>query len=183
MAVLFKEQVKAAIEVLLFVASEPLPVQNLARIAEIDVADAEELLRELAEEYAGRPGGLKLVEVAGTWQMCTRPEYAPYVERLYRQRGGSGLSRAAVETLAIISYRQPITKSEIELIRGVKVDSPITTLLERNLIEEKGRRDGPGRPVIYGTTLDFLKYFGLKDLTELPSLEEFLIEEVEDMDE
>ncbi|AEG61184.1 SMC-Scp complex subunit ScpB [Desulforamulus ruminis] len=179
MTVLFRDQVKAALEVMLFVASEPLTVQTLARIAEVEPADAEELLQELAAEYAGRPGGLKLAEVAGTWQMCTRSEYAPYVERLYRQRGSTGLSQAGVETLAIIAYRQPITRAEIEMIRGVKVDSPINTLLERNLIEEKGRREGPGRAVLYGTTLEFLKYFGLKDISQLPSLEEFLVEGIE----
>ncbi|GAB6182181.1 SMC-Scp complex subunit ScpB [Desulfotomaculum defluvii] len=176
MAVLFKDQTKSALEALLFVASEPLTVQALARITEIDVADARELLLELAQEYGARPGGLKIVEVADTWQMCTRSECAPYIERLYR-KSGTGLSRAAIETLAIIAYRQPITRSEVELIRGVKIDSPINTLLERNLIEEKGRRDGPGRPVLYGTTHEFLKHFGLKDISDLPPLEEFLVEE------
>ncbi|RYD05981.1 Segregation and condensation protein B [Desulforamulus aquiferis] len=165
---------------MLFVSSEPLSVQVLAKIVEVEAEDAVELLQELAVEYTARPGGLKLIEVAETWQMCTKPEFAPYVERLYKQRGGSGLSRAAVETLAIIAYRQPVTRAELELIRGVKVDSPINTLLERNLIEEKGRREGPGRPVLYGTTLEFLKYFGLKDLSQLPPLEEFLVDEPED---
>lgn len=179
---LFRDQVKSALEAMLFVASEPLSVQTLARISEVDPADAEELLQELAGEYASRPGGLKLAEVGGTWQMCTRPQYAPYVERLYRQRGSTGLSQAAVETLAIIAYRQPITRVELELIRGVKVDSPVSTLQERNLIEEKGRREGPGRPVLYGTTLEFLKYFGLKDLAQLPPLEEFLVEGMEAAD-
>lgn len=176
MTVLFREQVKGALEVLLFVSSEPLKTEDLARIVEVDIADTEELLSELAGEYGRRPGGLKLIEAGGTWQMVTRPEYASYVERLYRQRGSSGLSKAAVETLAIIAYRQPVTRAELELIRGVKVDSPLGTLLERNLIEEKGRKDGPGRPVLYGTTSDFLRYFGLKDLSQLPPLENFLIE-------
>ncbi|AEF94875.1 chromosome segregation and condensation protein, ScpB [Desulfotomaculum nigrificans CO-1-SRB] len=176
MPVLFREQAKSALEVLLFVASEPLTVQTLARIVEIDLADAEELLKELAAEYQARSGGLQLVEAAGTWQMCTKGEFAPYVERLYNQRSNHGLSKAAVETLAIIAYRQPITRAELELIRGVKVDSPINTLLERNLIEEKGRREGPGRPVLYGTTKEFLKYFGLKDLSQLPPLDDFLVE-------
>ncbi|ABO49669.1 condensin subunit ScpB [Desulforamulus reducens MI-1] len=175
MAVLFRDQTKSALEALLFVASEPLTVQALARIVEIDVADALELLLELAKEYQDRPGGLKIVQVSDTWQICTRPECAPYIERLYR-KSGTGLSKAAIETLAIIAYRQPITRSEVEMIRGVKVDSPINTLLERNLIEEKGRREGPGRPVLYGTTLEFLKHFGLKDVSELPPLEEFLVE-------
>ncbi|AQS58575.1 SMC-Scp complex subunit ScpB [Desulforamulus ferrireducens] len=182
MAVLFKEQTKAALETLLFVASEPLTVQTLARIVEADLDDVTELLQELAEEYEKRPGGLKIMETAGTWQMSTKPEYAPYVERLYR-KSATGLSRAAVETLAIIAYRQPITKTELELIRGVKVDSPISTLLEKNLIEEKGRREGPGRPILFGTTREFLKHFGLKDLSELPPLEEFLVEELEQAEE
>lgn len=175
MAVLFKDQTKAALEALLFVASDPLTVQALARITEIDVADAVELLQEMAQEYEARPGGLKIVEAADTWQMCTRPECAPYIERLYR-KSGTGLSRAAIETLAIIAYRQPITRSEVELIRGVKVDSPINTLLERVLIEEQGRREGPGRPVLYGTTNEFLRHFGLRDIADLPPLEEFLVE-------
>ncbi len=179
MTVMFREHIKSAIEVLLFVTPEPLPVADICRLVEIEEADALELLQELRQDYQKSNRGLQVVELSGGWQLATKPEFAPYVERLYKKQSSSTLSRAALETLAIIAYRQPITKAELELIRGVKPDSSLNTLLERGLIEEKGRRDGPGRPVLYGTTTEFLKHFGFKDLSELPDLDQFT-EEVEE---
>lgn len=174
MAVLFREETKAVLEALLFVATEPLSLENLCRIAEVEPADGRELLAELARDYRERHSGLQLTEAADSWQFFTCSEMAPYIERLYRHRVSSGLSRAALETLAIIAYRQPITKAELEIIRGVKVDSPLATLVEKKLVEEKGRRDGPGRPLMYGTGAEFLRHFGIKDIAELPPLENFI---------
>ncbi|MEG6616277.1 SMC-Scp complex subunit ScpB [Peptococcaceae bacterium 1198_IL3148] len=176
MTVLFRDNTKSVIEVLLFVTPEPLPVATICRIAEIEEQDALDILQELARDYQQANKGLQVIEMAGGWQLATRPEFASYVERLYKKQTSSTLSRAALESLAIIAYRQPITKAELELIRGVKSDSSINTLQERGLVEEKGRRDGPGRPVLYGTTTEFLKHFGLKDISQLPDLDSFMIE-------
>jgi segregation and condensation protein B len=120
----------------------------------------------------GAPGrGLAVVEVAGGYRLVTRPELAPVLVRLQRLRLKSRLSRAAVETLAIIAYRQPISRPEIEQLRGVNADAVVTALLERRLIRVVGRKVGPGRPILYGTTREFLEHFGLRDLGELPPFE------------
>jgi segregation and condensation protein B len=176
MTVLFRDHTKSVIEVLLFVTPEPLPLANICRITEISEQDALEILQELAKDYQRTNRGLQVIEMAGGWQLATRPEFASYVERLYKKQSSNTLSRAALESLAIIAYRQPVTKAELELIRGVKSDSSISTLVERGLVEEKGRREGPGRPVLYGTTTDFLKHFGLKDISQLPDLDNFMDE-------
>lgn len=172
---MFREHAKSVIEVLLFVAPEPLPLAEICRIAELEQLDAQALLQELQQQYQ-RQGGLQIIEVAGGWQLTTKPSFAPYVERLYKKTTSQTLSRAALETLAIIAYRQPVTKAELELIRGVKCDSSINTLVERGLVAEQGRRESPGRPVLYGTTDEFLRCFGLKDLAELPDLNDFMVE-------
>ncbi len=174
MAVMFRNHTKSIIEVLLFATPEPLPLANICRLAEIETEDALELLKELQQDYQKNSHGLQVVELAGGWQMATKPEFAPYIERLYKKQNSSSISRAALETLAIIAYRQPVTRAELDLIRGVKSDSSLNTLLERGLVEEKGRRDAPGRPVLYGTTDAFLKHFGFKDLSELPDLDQFI---------
>ena len=176
MAVLFPDETKGVIECLLFVANEPVSLQTICEITEIEKEDALELLKELQEEYRQRRRGLQIVEIAKGYQLCTRPEFASYIERYYKPQTSSGLSRAALETLAIVAYKQPITRGVIELIRGVKVDRAIATLMEKELIKEVGRKDGPGRPVLIGTTQDFLRYFGLKDLKDLPDPEEFIVQ-------
>lgn len=178
MAMLFKQETKAIIESLLFVAIEPLTLSTLSQVLGVAEDDLKLLLEELMEEYNSGTRGIQLIMVGGGYQITTRPQYAPYIEKLYKKRVPS-LSHAALETLAIIAYKQPITKNEIELIRGVKVDGVVSTLMERNLIQEVGRKKGPGRPILYGTTTDFLTYFGLKDLSELPQLDELPEEEVE----
>ncbi|MDA8235521.1 MAG: SMC-Scp complex subunit ScpB [Clostridia bacterium] len=176
MAVLFPEETKGVIECVLFIANEPVSLQTICDIAEIEKEDALELLRELQEEYRQRRRGLQIIEIAKGFQLCTKPEFASYIERYYKPQTSAGLSKAALETLAIVAYKQPITRGEIELIRGVKVDKAIATLLEKDLIKEAGRKDGPGRPVLFGTTQDFLRYFGLKDLKDLPDPEEFIVQ-------
>lgn len=174
--VLFPEETKAAIECLLFVTKEPLPIKVICEICEIDKVDAETLLLELMVEYQERKRGLQMLEIAGGYQLCTKQEFAHFIERLYRPQSSYGLSKAALETLAIIAYKQPITRGEMEMIRGVKVDRAITTLTEKNLIKELGRKEGPGRPVLFGTTEEFLKHFGLKNVKDLPNPEEFFVE-------
>lgn len=164
---LFPDEAKNAIEALLFVANEPLSVKIIAEILERSPYDVEVLLKEIKADCEKEERGFCLLEVAGGYSFVTRPEYAPYIEKLVKPRLNT-LTQAALETLAIVAYKQPITRSEIDEIRGVKSDRALNTLVERTLIQEIGRKEGPGRPIVYGTTKDFLKHFGLKNLEELP---------------
>lgn len=163
------QRLSQAIESLLFVATEPVPIKTLVEVLR---EEEEHLLcacRILDERL--QSSGLQLVQVAGGYQLCTRPEFAEIVAR-YLQPQPTKLSRAALETVAIVAYRQPITLPEIEAIRGVQSDGVLRTLLQRGLIQEVGRKQAPGRPVLYGTTPQFLHYFGLNSLEDLPDLEE-----------
>jgi segregation and condensation protein B len=169
-------QKKALLECLLFVAGDPVPVATLSTVSGISPEEIKELLDALARSYEQRQSGLQIREVAGGYQFCTRPEYASYLAKLYPPRTVN-FSRAALETLAVIAYRQPVTRLDIEMVRGVKADGVLATLLERGLITEVGRREGPGRPILYGTTAEFLRYFGLKALQDLPDLETFMNKE------
>lgn len=171
MTLLFRDYTKGIIEALLFVATDAISLANICRIAEIETADALELLTELQKEYQMESRGLQLQKLAAGWQLTTKPKFAPYVERLYKRKTTAAISQAALETLAIVAYRQPVSRAELELIRGVNSDSSLNTLLERELIEEKGRRNAPGRPVLYGTTKMFLKHFGFREISELPALD------------
>ncbi len=174
---LFADDRKRILESLLFVACEPLSVKRLAEISQTDEAGVKELLFELQEEYAEK--GFHLKEIAGGWQFFTDEAYAPYIEKLYRPRMQQ-LSKASLETLAIIAYRQPITRGEIELIRGVNADSIVSRLLEKDLIMEVGRKEAPGKPILYGTTNAFLAFFGLNSLEDLPAAQELPQEETRD---
>jgi segregation and condensation protein B len=164
------DRLAAIVESLLFAASGPVPVARLVQA--LDGHDRREVaaaLRRLGEQYEGQGRGLRVVEVAGGFQIRTAPEHGPWVRRLL---GGKPprLSRPMLETLAIIAYRQPCTRPEIEAIRGVDVDAVIATLLERRMIRIVGRKEAPGRPILYGTTAEFLEVFGLPDLDALPTL-------------
>jgi segregation and condensation protein B len=161
---------EAALECLLFVSGEPVTLAELARALDRDEIAVEAALRSLQIGLTERGSGLQLLRIAGGWQLATRPEHAEVVGRLLT-RGSSKLSRAAMETLAIIAYRQPITAPEIEAVRGVSVGGVLKTLLERRLIQEAGRKATIGRPMLYTTTPDFLHYFGITDLSQLPALE------------
>ena len=161
------------IEALIFVSEEPLSVKSIAGVLKEDRDAVAETVNALAEEFNGRNGGLQLREVAGGWQFATRPEHHEYVRRLLRTRPSAKLTIASLETLAVIAYRQPVTVPEILEIRGVQSPSAIKTLLDKKLIVAKGRKETIGRPMMYGTSKDFLLQFGLKDLTELPSVEDF----------
>jgi segregation and condensation protein B len=161
--------VVAQVESLLFVADDPVSVGRLAEALEITPGQVEQALTDLATAYAGR--GLCLQRVGSRVQLVTTPEAASFVERFLGLETRVSLSRAALETLSIIAYRQPVTRSEIETIRGVSSDSVLRTLLSVGLIEEVGRAPAVGRPILYGTTFEFLQHFGLSGLDELPPLD------------
>jgi len=161
------------IEALIFVSDEPLTVKTIADVLKEDKKVIGEAVAALAEEFNARNGGLQLREVAGGWQFATRPEYHEHVRAFLKTRPSAKLSIASLETLAVIAYRQPVTVPEILEIRGVQSPSAIKTLLDKKLIVAKGRKETVGRPMMYGTSKEFLMQFGLKDLTELPSVEDF----------
>lgn len=155
----------------MFASPDPVTIDELAVILSIQAAQVQSLLLALEKEYAGPERGFFLERVGGGVRLCSKPQYAPYIEALGRTTRSGQLSQAALETLAIIAYRQPITRPEIEAIRGVRAESAIASLIDRGLVEEKGRSDGPGRPILYGTTQEFLVRFGLESLAALPPID------------
>jgi segregation and condensation protein B len=159
------------LEAILFASDAPLPIERLAEVLEIDPADARAVVDALRLACDEAARGLAVVEVGGGVRLVTRPEHAPVLMSLQRLRLKSRLSRAAVETLTIVAYRQPISRPEIEQLRGVGTESVLTHLLERRLVRVVGRKATPGRPVLYGTTREFLEHFGLRDLGDLPPFE------------
>jgi segregation and condensation protein B len=162
---------KRVIEAVLFLTEEPLKADRVAAVLASSLSEAEDLMQELKDDLAAANRGLQVVETAGGFQLGTVPELAPYLERAFSEDVSSNLSTAALEALAIIAYKQPVTRIEIESIRGVRSEHVLENLLKRKLIKISGRKEGPGRPLLYGTTADFLKYFGLKELADLPPLE------------
>jgi segregation and condensation protein B len=160
------------VEALIFAADGPIKTERLAEALDVPVADIKEAIEALEVDYAERPRGFFLQEVAGGYQLRTQPEYADYLRKLGRSRPFR-FSRPALESLAIIAYRQPVTRSEIEYLRGVDSGSVLKTLLEKRLVRILGKKDVPGKPMIYGTTKEFLELFGLPDLSSLPTLTEF----------
>lgn len=163
----------ATIEALIFVSDEPLSTKIIADVLKDERASVEEAIAELAKEFNARDGGLQLREVGGGWQFATKPEHHEHVRAFLRSRPSAKLSLASLETLAVIAYKQPITIPEILEIRGVQSPSAIKTLLDKRLIVTKGRKETVGRPMMYGTSKEFLIQFGLKDLSDLPSMEDF----------
>jgi segregation and condensation protein B len=163
---------ESAIEALLFSTDQPLTELLIAEALEAPGAEVAAALERLGAGYAARGAGVELREIAGGWMLVTTAEHAEWVGRMLRGRKRMRLSRPALETMAIIAYKQPVTKSEVEAIRGVDASAVLATLLERNLVTIKGRSKVVGRPLLYGTTQEFLDYFGLRDLTELPRPEE-----------
>ncbi|MFD0867729.1 SMC-Scp complex subunit ScpB [Paenibacillus residui] len=168
------QQMKSAIEGLLFVAGdEGLDAKQLAEVLEQDVRQVTAVLEQMKEEFKSGQRGIQVVEMAGSYQLTTLPEHAPFFERLAYSPSRTSLSQAALETLAIVAYKQPITRVEIEEIRGVKSDRALNTLVAKELIEEVGRAEAIGRPILYGTTKQFLDYFGLKSIEQLPEMDRF----------
>ena len=164
-----KQHVKNIIEALLFISERPLMIDQIKEIIEgLDVSDVKNIVETLKKEYQDRKSGVQIVEIAGGYQMLTNPEYALYVKKFYRTKHKEKLSKPALETLAIVAYKQPVSRLDIELIRGVNSDGVVTHLLDKGIMKIIGRKDVPGKPYLYGTTKQFLEYFGLKSLDDLP---------------
>ncbi len=166
-------EMMAIVEALIFVSEEPITIKTLSEVINEDRGWIEMALEGLSKEFNESRNGLMLREVAGGWQFATRPEHHEHVRAYLKSRPSARLSLAALETLAVIAYKQPITVPEILEIRGVQSSSAIKTLLDKRLIISKGRKETIGRPMMYGTSKEFLMQFGLKDLSELPSIEDF----------
>ena len=166
-------ELMAICEALIFVSDEPISVKTMADVLEEERETIQAAVEELAREYEQREGGLNVREIGGGWQISTRPEHHEYIRAFLKTRPSAKLSLAALETIAVIAYKQPVTVPEILEIRGVQSASAIKTLLDKRLIVAKGRKETVGRPMQYGTSKDFLIQFGLKDLSELPSIEDF----------
>ncbi len=168
-----KTEQKKVVEALLFAADFPVATSRIKALVEgVEREDLKTMVEELNREYEAQGRSFWIQEVAGGYQMATRPHFARWVKELYKGRRLARLTQPALETLAIIAYRQPVGRPDIETIRGVNSDSVIATLLERNLITVVGKDTSVGRPILYGTTPEFLRYFGLKDLSGLPPLSE-----------
>ncbi len=166
---MFYQHLQGSIEALLFASGQPLPAAKIAQMLDIDIDHVYALIVEMTDAMKTEERGLTIVEVAGGYQLCTKPALIDIVSKLAEVQD-SKLSAAALETLAIIAFKQPVTKQEIENIRGVKTDRVVTTLLDRTLIKEIGRKEAIGRPILYGTTNEFLQCFGLKNLDDLPAI-------------
>ena len=171
---------KSIIESILFVNEKPLTPQEIAEALDIEKDKALSAIKELQEKYQREGSGLSIVEVAGGYQMCANPENSEWIKKLYKERFKRRLSSASLEVLAIIAYKQPITRLEIEAIRGVNCEQVIKNLAEIGLIKIKGRKQVVGKPFLYGTTRKFLEYFGLNSLEDLPKLEENSLQELKE---
>lgn len=173
------------IESLLFASGDPMKAKDIASILECSESYTKEILEELRIEYNKEERGIKLVCINKMYQLVTKPENSDYIQKILKTNSRQSLSQAAIESLAIIAYKQPITRVEIDEIRGVKSESAIQRLLERNLIKEWGRKEVIGRPILYGTTDEFLRQFQLENLKELPTIDELSEKEIalENIDE
>jgi segregation and condensation protein B len=168
------QELKSAIEAVLFIAGNPLSVDRLKNLFEEATQEQiEAQLAALRHDYDDHSAGIMLAEIAGGYQLATRPEFAVWLRKFRTAKVSSKLSKPALETLAIVAYKQPITRTEAEAIRGVNIGGIMRNLMERRLVKIVGKKDVPGKPMLYGTTPEFLQYFGLKDLSALPTLKEF----------
>lgn len=166
------DEEKAVIEAILFLEVEPIEIRTLATVSGLAREQVEEVLAELRRDLDTTNRGLELVTIGGAVQLSPKKELWPRLRERFGKKREQRLSRAAMETLSIVAYSQPITRSEVESLRGVAADNMIRQLLERKLIKEVGRKDAPGRPTQYGTTREFLQYFGLESIADLPKLDE-----------
>lgn len=165
---------KSIIEALLFVSEKPLTLEKIKNVLDdLETSEIRGIIEQLKTDYENSDRGLRIHEVAGGFQIITGPAFAPFLKKFFKDKHTEKLSKPALETLAIIAYKQPLTRLEIELLRNVNVDGVMKNLLEKSLIRIAGRKKAPGRPIVYGTTRQFLEYFGLKSLEELPKMEEF----------
>ncbi len=164
------KKVKGALECILFISGNPVSLKELLTVFDIDKIDLKKIINQMIDEYERDDRGLRIIEANGTYQFATKPEYFEYVEGLLKPKARTGLSQASLETLSIIAYKQPVTRAYVDSIRGVKSDGCMYRLLDKELIQELGRMDAPGRPILYGTTDNFLRLFGLKTLMDLPDI-------------
>ncbi len=166
-------ELRGILEALLFMSADPLPMNRIVSLlGAVSKQEVEQALISLKHDYEQEGRGLHLAEIAGGYRILTKPDYAPWIKRLEKVKAPPKLSRSALESLAIIAYKQPIVRAEIEQIRGVETSGVLRTLLERKLVRIVGRKEEPGRPILYGTTKFFLEHFGLRDLSQLPPLRE-----------
>ena len=178
------EDLQKIIETLLFITDRPVKISRLVDVIENTTAkEVREAIQKLQDTYTVRGSAMQILEIAGGYQMCTKPEYGRWVRRLYNEKMTTRLSNAALETLAIIAYKQPLTRAEMEAIRGVDVAGPLEKLLDRGLVRVVGRKDTIGHPMVYGTTDEFLRMFGLNKVSELPDLQVFAAKNLEDKQE
>ncbi|MBR2082059.1 MAG: SMC-Scp complex subunit ScpB [Elusimicrobiaceae bacterium] len=178
------EDLQKIIETLLFITDRPVKVSRLVDVIENTTAkEVREAIEKLRDSYTVRGSAVQILEIAGGYQMCTKPEYGRWVRRLYNEKMTTRLSNAALETLAIIAYKQPLTRAEMEGIRGVDVAGPLEKLLDRGLVRVVGRKDTIGHPMVYGTTDEFLRMFGLNKVSELPDLQVFAAKNLEEKQE
>ena len=167
------EEIKRIVEALIFASDTPVPENRIKNIVEeLSVSQIEEIVEELNAEYKERQNAFQITRIGGGYQFVTRPQFSKYIKKYYKGRSRSRLSRAGLEALAIIAFKQPISRPEIDAIRGVNSDGVVRTLLERNLIYISGRSENIGRPLLYSTSSEFLKYFGINDVSELPKPKE-----------
>ena len=176
-------QLEAVVESLLFISGEAVSLKAIADTIEMDRATSKAIMESLAAQYEKEQRGIRIVEVDGSYQMCTAADCFSYIRNMYKSPQRQGLTQALLETLAIIAYKQPITKGHIEEIRGVSAEHAVNKLVEKKLVCEVGRMDAPGKPILFGTTDDFLRYFGFTSLRELPPLEEKETEVTEEIEE
>jgi len=169
-----EDNLKSAVEALIFASERPVTLEQLKKaLGNPESGQLRKIIDELKEEYEAENRGFRIAEIAGGFQMITASSFAPFLKKLYKDRSVDKLSKPALESLAIIAYKQPLTKSEIESLRNVNVDGVMKSLLEKNLIRISGRKKIPGRPFVFGTTRQFLEHFGLKSLDDLPKFEDF----------
>jgi segregation and condensation protein B len=171
-----ENNLKSAIEALIFASEKPITLEQIKKVlADLDALSINKIIAELKADYQTQNRGLRVVEIAGGFQMTTSSNFAPFLKKLFKNRYSDKLSKPALESLAIIAYKQPLTKSEIESLRNVNVDGVIKSLIDKNLIRICGRKKIPGRPYVFGTTREFLEHFGLKSLQDLPKIEDFTV--------
>lgn len=165
------KELTAAIEAVLFSSGEPISIDRISQVFEISSEKVEKAIDSLNEKYAAADSGLEVIRLENTYQLATKKQYAEYIKKAFDMRRRTPLSPAALEVLAVISYNQPVTKAFIEQVRGVDCSGVVSTLVEKGLVEERGRLELPGRPLLYGTTKNFLRCFSLGDLSELPPID------------
>lgn len=168
-----QNHLRGVIEAILFVNERPVTVEQIKRVVNVELSQIKRAIAELQDEHSKRDSGMNIVEIAGGFQLLSNRKYAAHLREFYKTRHKEKLSKPALETMAIVAYKQPVARGDIELIRGVNSDGVVAHLMNKELIKVVGRKDVPGKPYLYGTTKLFLEYFGLKSLNSLPKLEEF----------